>query len=191
MEEWWANDVIPWFKEDKWYEQFEHIYNVADEVFQLVYETIAEHMQEAEEACAEACASMMEMIEEVIAAADAAISKLSQMMSMAASIGSIGGGIPGFAAGGFPESGSLFIANESGAELVGSINGRTAVANNGEITGIRDAVIQTGNVETQLLTQIIGLAQQLLDKDPVVLGDREIAQASNRGQGLLGLSLIS
>ena len=108
---------------------------------------------------------------------------------MQASLSAIG--IPGFASGGFPESGSLFVANEAGAELVGTINGRTAVASHGEITGIREAVLQTGSAETQLLTQIIGLAQQLLDKDPVVLGDREIAQASNRGQGMLGLSLIS
>ena len=39
----------------------------------------------------------------------------------------------GFAAGGFPESGSLFLARESGPELVGSIGGHTAVANNDQI----------------------------------------------------------
>ncbi len=38
-----------------------------------------------------------------------------------------------FSSGGFPETGSLFIAREAGPELVGSIGGRTAVANNDQI----------------------------------------------------------
>lgn len=46
-----------------------------------------------------------------------------------------------YANGGFPSQGSMFIAGESGAELVGNINGRTAVANNDQITnGIAQAV---------------------------------------------------
>lgn len=46
-----------------------------------------------------------------------------------------------YASGGFPSQGSMFIAGESGAELVGNINGRTAVANNDQITtGIASAV---------------------------------------------------
>lgn len=39
----------------------------------------------------------------------------------------------GFASGGFPDEGQLFIANESGAELVGQMGNRTAVANNEQI----------------------------------------------------------
>ena len=38
-----------------------------------------------------------------------------------------------YAAGGFPDEGQLFIARESGAEMVGSIRGKTAVANNDQI----------------------------------------------------------
>lgn len=46
-----------------------------------------------------------------------------------------------FADGGYPESGQLFIARESGPEMVGTIGGRTAVANNDQITNaIADAV---------------------------------------------------
>ena len=48
-----------------------------------------------------------------------------------------------YAEGGFPDTGSLFIANEAGAELVGNIGGRTAVANNDQITeGIASATYQ-------------------------------------------------
>lgn len=46
-----------------------------------------------------------------------------------------------YAQGGFPDAGQLFIANEAGAEMVGSMNGRTAVANNDQIVeGIEEGV---------------------------------------------------
>lgn len=46
-----------------------------------------------------------------------------------------------WAQGGFPQEGSLFIAREAGAEMVGSMGGRTAVANNDQIVeGISQGV---------------------------------------------------
>ena len=48
--------------------------------------------------------------------------------------------IPTFSEGGFPDVGSLFIANERGPELVGNIGGRTAVGTNEDIeAGIEEA----------------------------------------------------
>ncbi len=45
--------------------------------------------------------------------------------------------------GGFPTKGDLFVANEAGAEWVGSMNGRTAVANQDQIsTGVRQAAYE-------------------------------------------------
>ncbi len=54
--------------------------------------------------------------------------------------------LPRFAGGGFPDSGQLFLARESGAEMVGSIGGHTAVANNDQIVqavsaGVYNAVM--------------------------------------------------
>lgn len=50
-------------------------------------------------------------------------------------------GILGYADGGFPDYGDLFIANEQGPELVGTIGNRTAVANSSTIeTAIYNAV---------------------------------------------------
>lgn len=50
-------------------------------------------------------------------------------------------GILGYADGGFPDYGDLFIANEAGPELVGTIGNRTAVANTSTIeTAIYNAV---------------------------------------------------
>lgn len=53
-----------------------------------------------------------------------------------------GPGIKGHATGGFPKSGSLFVANENGSpEMVGNWGGKAAVANNMQITaGITNAV---------------------------------------------------
>lgn len=46
-----------------------------------------------------------------------------------------------YANGGFPDKGQLFVANEVGPEMVGTMDGRTAVANQQEITtGIANAV---------------------------------------------------
>lgn len=51
--------------------------------------------------------------------------------------------IPQLANGGFVDSGQLFIAREAGAELVGGLGGRTAVANNEQIVeGIKQGVIE-------------------------------------------------
>lgn len=60
----------------------------------------------------------------------------------------------GFASGGFPDTGELFIAREAGPELVGTINGHTAVANNNQIVegiasaneGVISAVYSMGNL---------------------------------------------
>lgn len=49
--------------------------------------------------------------------------------------------LPFFADGGFPTTGELFVAREAGPELVGRINGKTAVANNDQIvSGISSGV---------------------------------------------------
>ena len=47
-------------------------------------------------------------------------------------------GVPKYASGGYPEKGQMFIANEAGAEMVGTLDGKTAVANQNSIT---DALI--------------------------------------------------
>ena len=52
-----------------------------------------------------------------------------------------------FAAGGFPTTGQMFVARESGPEMVGTIGGNTAVANNDQIVeaialGVYQAVAQ-------------------------------------------------
>lgn len=68
--------------------------------------------------------------------------------------------IPRYANGGFVDQGQLFIAREAGAEMVGSIGGKTAVANNDQIVegityGVREA-------NDDVVTAIYAVAQQII-----------------------------
>lgn len=89
-----------------------------------------------------------------------------------------------YADGGMPTMGDIFIANEAGPELIGTINGRNAVASNGEITGIADAVYTTGEDEARLLREQNQLLRQLLAKKsevtlaPNVAAGRWVSQAT-------------
>lgn len=66
--------------------------------------------------------------------------KLNQIFS---GLSGITGKLFGYASGGFPDVGQMFIAREKGPELVGTIGGRTAVANNYQIeSGIEDAAFR-------------------------------------------------
>ena len=98
----------------------------------------------------------------------------------------------GFANGGFPDAGQLFIAREAGAEMVGSMGGHTAVANNDQIVeGIREGVEAAMERQNQLLRRQNELLQALLEKE----GSAEINvssfyQAVNRTNQRNGKTII-
>ena len=74
-----------------------------------------------------------------------------------------------YASGGFPKQGELFIANEQGAELVGSIGGKTAVANNQQIVdGISAGIRDANSEQNALLRRQNELLQRILEKDSSV-----------------------
>ena len=71
-----------------------------------------------------------------------------------------------YAKGGLPNKGDLFVANEAGAEMVGSMNGRTAVANNQQIVeGIRQGVRDANSDEVRLLREQNDLLRAILEKE--------------------------
>ena len=71
-----------------------------------------------------------------------------------------------FASGGFPTSGQLFLASEAGPELVGSIGGRSAVANNSQIVaGIASGVRDANTEQNALLRRQNELLLAILEKD--------------------------
>lgn len=98
----------------------------------------------------------------------------------------------GFASGGFPDAGQLFLAREAGAEMVGSMGGHTAVANNDQIVeGIREGVEAAMERQNQLLRRQNELLQALLEKE----GSAEINvssfyQAVNRTNQRNGKTII-
>ena len=74
--------------------------------------------------------------------------------------------------GGYPTTGSLFIANESGPELVGTIGGRSAVASNNEITGISDTIRETSATTAALLAQLIAVS----GNSTIKVGEKEFGE---------------
>lgn len=79
------------------------------------------------------------------------------------------GSLLGFAEGGFPTSGDLFLANEEGAEYIGSMGGRTTVANQEEIiSGIQRGVAEANSEQNSLLRQQNDLLRNILEKDSSV-----------------------
>ena len=104
----------------------------------------------------------------------------------------LGKSIFGFASGGFPDAGQLFIARETGAEMVGSLGGHTAVANNDQIVdGIREGVEAAMERQNQLLRRQNELLQALLEKE----GSAEVNvssfyQAVNRTNQRNGKTII-
>lgn len=73
--------------------------------------------------------------------------------------------ITGFAEGGFPEMGQLFVAREAGPELVGKVGNRNAVVNNKQIvasvsSGVSDAVY---NAMAPVLTHLINSINRMND----------------------------
>ena len=84
-----------------------------------------------------------------------------------------------YAQGGFPTKGELFIANEAGAEMVGSLGGKPAVANNQQIEhGIAAGVSRAMQDELVLLREQNELLRGLLAKpNSVTIGEREFGDA--------------
>ena len=87
-----------------------------------------------------------------------------------------------YAQGGFPDVGQMFIAREAGPELVGTIGGRTAVANNDQIVeGISEGVEWANAKQNALLAEQNSLLRQLLEKDfGVEITANSLAKTLNR-----------
>ena len=87
--------------------------------------------------------------------------------------------IPFFEDGGFPNEGQLFIAREAGAEMVGAMGRRTAVANNDQIVeGISTGVSVAND---GVIAAIYALLNVVEEKDfSVNIGDNQIGESYDR-----------
>lgn len=105
-----------------------------------------------------------------------------------------------FADGGFPTMGQLFVAREAGPELVGTIGGRNAVANNGQIiAGIQAGVTNAMNgvlransssdkdtaEQNKLLREQNRLLQKIADKELSVSPSVALGRAVKRSQKMV------
>jgi hypothetical protein len=82
-------------------------------------------------------------VESMVSKAKSTLSNIVSSVSSKVSsvVSSVKSSLRLYASGGYPDQGQLFIARESGPELVGNISGRTAVASNDDILeGIRQGV---------------------------------------------------
>lgn len=87
--------------------------------------------------------------------------------------------IPFFEDGGFPNEGQLFIAREAGAEMVGAMGRRTAVANNDQIVEGISAGVSVAN--DGVITAIYALLNVVEEKDfSVNIGDNQIGESYDR-----------
>ena len=88
-----------------------------------------------------------------------------------------------YATGGFPDKGSLFVANELGPELVGNIGNKPAVANNDQIveavsTGVyravRDAMSESGDGGNSPINIVVTLDGEPIYRDTVKRHNNEV-----------------
>ena len=87
--------------------------------------------------------------------------------------------IPFFEDGGFPNEGQLFIAREAGAEMVGAMGRKTAVANNDQIVEGISAGVSIAN--DGVIAAIYALLNVVEEKDfSVNIGDNQIGESYDR-----------
>lgn len=183
MANWWKNDVSPWFTKTKWETLLKTIPNEFKNAFEKAKEWVKEKVQSMWDFVSGIISKMKEAIRGIGSGISEKLSSLSSLVGKAR-------GIEGFAGGGYPSSASLFWAGENGIpEILGTVNGKTAVAGGAEITGIRDAVYDVGNSETTLLRMAVSLLETIAAKDTnTYIDGRELVNAYDERKTRNGFS---
>ena len=180
---WWNNNVSPWFTKTKWEELLKTIPNEFKNAFDKAKTWVEEKVQ-----------SMWDFVSGIIKKIKSAISGIGLGISSAISglplLGGKSQSVDGFASGGYPSSARLFWAGENGIpEILGTVNGKTAVAGGAEITGIRDAVYDVGQSDTALLRAAVSLLETIAAKDTNTYFDgRELVSAYDKRKTRNGFS---
>ena len=95
--------------------------------------------------------------------------------------------------GGFVDTGELFIAREAGAEMVGSIGRKTAVANNDQIVqGIATGVSVANSESNALLREQNSLLLRLLEKETgIYLDGKDISNSVDKYKRERGRTIVT
>ena len=98
-----------------------------------------------------------------------------------------------YASGGFPEAGQMFIAREAGAEMVGTIGRRTAVANNDQIVaGIASGVAEANGESNALLREQNSLLRAMLEKETnTYIDGKKVTKSVEKHQRERGRVLVT
>ena len=127
--EWFENDVKPWFSIEKWKQLGKDAFNSVWQGFKDVWKDIKEWWDGL---------------------------SLKKSVSYNSQFNGLGSAIVGFASGGFPDQGQMFVARESGPELVGNIGRKTAVANNDQIVAGISSGVSSANESVVSAIMVIG-----------------------------------
>ena len=113
--------------------------------------------------------------------------------TMSATDGAASMSFKAYASGGFPTTGEVFIAREAGAEMVGSIGRRTAVANNDQIVaGIASGVASANTESNALLREQNSLLRAMLEKESgVYLDGKSLTKSVEKHQRERGRVLVT
>lgn len=171
----WNDVVAVWTPVAEWFNT--NVIQPVTKFFSTAWESIKNSFQTAFTAIGNFAKSVFNgvigrveaMVNRIISAINSLISGFNRVVSWAANIiGANWSGLsmiptvslPRLADGGFVDEGQLFIAREAGAEMVGGIGRRTAVANNDQIVagityGVREA-------NDDVVTAIYAVAQQII-----------------------------
>ncbi len=103
-----------------------------------------------------------------------------------------GSSIDAFASGGYPDHGQLFLAREAGPELVGTIGGQTAVANNTQIVeGITRGVSDANQTQNALLREQNELLMAILQKTGTIsISGKTIKAAYDKESSQRGANIM-
>lgn len=204
IKNWWENDVKKWFSASEWEKLGKAALDGLKQGFENAWGAITQWWDEKINAIKEKISNLKQ---EATNAENNATPQNSGDDNKKSSKGkttkkAMGGvfddgrwrNVHAYASGGMPDEGQLFWARESGAELVGTIGGNTAVMNNDQIVASVSAGVQQAVTEAlaPYLADISTNTRVTANKDfTVQIGDRQIAEANNRGQRSIGAALFT
>lgn len=171
IQKWWDEHVAPWFTKERWQKLGENLKNGIYEGFKGLANKVVDVLNNV-------ISSLESMLNTALDGINDLLSKLNEsplgkMLDFDFQVRNVSfGRIPRFEDGGFPDRGSLFIANEAGPEMVGRIGRRPAVANSDQIVdGITAGVANGNEVLAELLVRVIELLEKINDRDHEIVFD--------------------
>lgn len=137
IESWWNESVTPWFKLETWVDMMQSVPGAFKEIFKGAVNAAVTQLNKLIDWVNDHLGFEFDGLEimgkQIIPAFNVQLFTIPH--------------IPMFAGGGFPDQGQLFIARESGPEMVGKIGGRTAVANNDQISSSIEKAVVNGMLQ--------------------------------------------